>query len=71
MAANPDRTATGLLQVNVVNIQNQFPIENARVSISYKGDPNRVLERLTTNSSGQTEQARLPAQTSAIAWSQG
>lgn len=61
MAANPDRTATGLLQVNVVNIQNQFPIENARVSISYKGDPNRVLERLTTNSSGQTEQARLPA----------
>lgn len=61
MAANPERTSRGLLQINVVNIQNNFPIENARVSISYKGQPESTIERVNTNSSGQTDQVSLPA----------
>ena len=59
MATNPERTSSGLLQINVINIQNNFPIQNARVTISYKGEPDRTVEQLTTNSSGQTEQVRF------------
>lgn len=35
------------------------PISDARVSISYTGDPNSSLEELFTNSSGQTEAIEL------------
>lgn len=61
MATNPERTSSGLLQVNVVNIQNNFPIQNARITISYKGEPDSRLGQLQTNSSGQTSQISLPA----------
>ena len=43
MATNPERTSSGLLQINVINIQNNFPIQNARVTISYKGEPDLSL----------------------------
>ena len=49
----------GLLQVNVVSIINNFPIQNATVHISSASDPGRTLEEITTNSSGQTEQITL------------
>lgn len=61
MPNNTESGYRGLLQVNVVNIQNNFPIQNARVTISYKGDPQSPVEQLQTNSSGQTEQISLPA----------
>ena len=61
MATNPERTSSGLLQINVINIQNNFPIENARITISYKGEPTRPIEQVQTNSSGQTQQVTLPA----------
>lgn len=61
MATNPERTSSGMLQINVINIQNNFPIQNARVTISYKGEPTSAIERLDTNSSGQTETVSLPA----------
>ncbi|MCI8660197.1 MAG: peptidoglycan-binding protein [Lachnospiraceae bacterium] len=54
-------SSQGLLQVNVVNIENNFPIRNATVSISYTGEPDQIVEETTTNSSGQTEQLSLPA----------
>ncbi|MFR5601162.1 MAG: peptidoglycan-binding protein [Lachnospiraceae bacterium] len=54
-------SSRGSLQVNVVSIQNNFPIQNAKVSISYKGDPQNILEQVSTNSSGQTEQVSLAA----------
>ena len=60
-AAAADTPSQGLLQVNVVNIENNFPIRNATVSISYTGSPDSTLEKLTTNSSGQTEQISLSA----------
>ncbi len=61
MASNPERTSRGLLQINVVNIRNNFPIENAKVTISYKGQPQSAIEQVETNSSGQTAQVSLPA----------
>lgn len=52
---------TGILQVNVVSQENNFPVRDAEVSIAYKGDPESTVEQLTTNSSGQTEQVSLAA----------
>lgn len=70
MATNPERTSSGLLQINVINIQNNFPIQNARVTISYKGEPDRPVEQLTTNSSGQTEQVQLRRHLWNTVWNQ-
>ena len=61
MPNNAETGYRGLLQVNVVNIQNHFPIQNARITISYKGDPQSPVEQVVTNSSGQTEQVALSA----------
>lgn len=51
---------TGYLQVNVVNQDNNFPVQGANVSITYSGadQPEDVLE---TNNSGQTEAVSLAA----------
>lgn len=56
-----DNVAQGLLQVNVVSIVNNFPIQNANVRITYKGNPDSTVEEVSTNSSGQTEQVSLDA----------
>lgn len=56
-----DNVDQGLLQINVVSIENNFPIQNANIRISYKGDPNSRVEEVSTNSSGQTEQISLDA----------
>lgn len=61
MATNPERTSSGRLQIHAVNIQTNIPIRNATVTISYKGEPDRIIERLETNSSGQTPLISLPA----------
>ena len=59
-AAQNERVDRGLLQVNVLaNIRNR-PIENARISISYTGEPSRVIEELVTNSEGQSPTIELP-----------
>ena len=59
-AAQNERVDRGLLQVNVLaNIRNR-PIENARISISYTGEPGRVIEELVTNSEGQSPTIELP-----------
>ena len=71
MAANPENTSRGLLQVNTVNIQNNFPIQNARVSLRYREDPGRIIEQVETNSSGQTAQVSLPAPPAALSLEPG
>ena len=48
---NVDR---GRYQVAVVDRLSNRPVENARVKISYTGDPDSVIEELVTNSSGRT-----------------
>lgn len=56
-----ETTATGSLLVNVVSNENNFPIPDAEISVSYTGEPESTLEQLVTNSSGQTEQVSLAA----------
>lgn len=48
----------GSLQVVVLSEDNR-PVENARVQLSYTGAPDNVLEELVTNSSGRTEPVNL------------
>lgn len=60
-ALQQENNATGSLMVDVVSSENNFPIQDAEVSISYKGDPESTVEKLTTNSSGQTETVSLSA----------
>lgn len=52
---------SGFLRVDVNSIQNQFPIEDAVVDVSSQVEPDRILEELRTNRSGQTEEIALPA----------
>ena len=51
----------GKLQINVTSTAGGRPIADARISISYTGVPENILERLTTDSSGQTEVIDLDA----------
>lgn len=57
----PSLVNRGLLQVHVVSIQNNFPIRDARVTIREHGENRQVVEELTTDSSGQTEEVSLSA----------
>ena len=60
-SAQVDNSDTGRLQINVTSTLGLFPIENATVTISYTGIPDVAIERLTTDSSGQTQTIDLPA----------
>lgn len=51
----------GRLQINLVEAGTARPISGANVEISSTGEPDQILERLTTDSSGQTEAIELEA----------
>ena len=51
----------GELQINVTSTASGRPIADARISISYTGVPESTLERVETDSSGQTETLELDA----------
>lgn len=51
----------GELKIHVTTRGSNRPITNARVSISYSGDPNSVVEEVNTDASGMSEQITLPA----------
>lgn len=51
----------GQLQVNVATELGFFPVEDARITLSYTGDPTDTLEELSTDISGQTETVELNA----------
>ena len=52
---------TGQLQVNVVSRGTRIPVDNVTVSISFTGEPNRTLEQIQTDASGQTATIDLDA----------
>lgn len=54
----PDR---GMLGIQVSSSVGMIPVNGARVSISYTGQPQQVLEQLVTDDSGQTENVELAA----------
>ena len=49
----------GRLQINVTSSLGLIPIQDATVTISYTGVPDVTVERLRTDSSGQTQQIEL------------
>lgn len=51
----------GKLQINVTSSLGLIPIPDATVTISYRGTPDTAVEKLTTDSSGQTEAVELVA----------
>lgn len=45
-----------------IQVQSQArPVENARIAISYTGDPEGAIEQVTTDENGQTEELTLAA----------
>ena len=56
-----EMTEKGSLQINVTSSINAFPVAEAEISISYTGVPESTLERIVTDSSGQTESIELNA----------
>ena len=54
----PDK---GRLQINLVPDITAYPIQGARISISYTGIPETPLEQLTTDSSGHDRSCRTTA----------
>lgn len=51
----------GLLSVNVTSDTTNLPIDGAQVQITYNGEPDRILEKTTTNSLGQIQPLSLSA----------
>ena len=60
-SAQTNNTDMGKLQINVTSSLGLIPIQDATITISYTGVPNVTVEKLTTNSSGQSETIDLPA----------
>ncbi|MDD3360102.1 MAG: peptidoglycan-binding protein [Hespellia sp.] len=56
-----NQTDTGRLQISITSEINNFPVQNASISISYTGVPQNVIEEVQTDASGQTEELELGA----------
>ncbi|MCI5597109.1 MAG: carboxypeptidase regulatory-like domain-containing protein [Lachnospiraceae bacterium] len=54
----PDK---GKMRINVVQRGSRIPVENAKVSISYSGDPTQVIEEIQIDANGQSEDLSLAA----------
>ena len=59
--AMQEASEKGKLQINVTSTVDGRPIADASISISYTGVPENTLERVETDSSGQTEMLELDA----------
>ena len=59
--AMQEATEKGELQINVTSTVGGRPVGDARICISYTGVPESTLERVETDSSGQTEVLELDA----------
>lgn len=55
---NVDR---GRLRIQVQSSLQMLPVSDARISISYTGDPSAPIEELETDANGQTEELELAA----------
>ncbi len=53
--------STGQLKIIVTSSLGLIPVEGATVRLSFSGDPDSVLETLTTDNSGQTRAVVIPA----------
>ncbi|NBH13704.1 peptidoglycan-binding protein [Lachnospiraceae bacterium] len=51
----------GTMKIQVTSSIGLIPVENAKVTISYTGDPESALEQISTNAEGQSEVLTLAA----------
>ena len=51
----------GTLQIHLTNASTGIPVKGAKISISYTGGPQQVLEEVDTDDSGNTEKITLDA----------
>ena len=58
--AQTNTQSMGRLRVSLTAQTGYFPVPGATVRISYTGNPDQVIEELTTNESGQTDTIELP-----------
>lgn len=59
--AQTNMSDAGQLQVRVTSSIGFLPVENASIEISYTGDPNSVIEKLSTDKNGVSETIDLDA----------
>ena len=59
--AQMDTQEFGRLEIDVTSAQNGYPLENVTVDISTAENPDKILEEITTDSSGQTKSVELAA----------
>ena len=60
-AMQNDQIDKGGLKVSVVSSNRNRPIANARIEITYTGEPERIVERLITDENGQIPEIELSA----------
>ena len=60
-AMQTDRPDEGRLKIHVTAASGGTPISGARIAVSYTGEPDRQLEEVTTDSSGNTDELELAA----------
>ena len=61
IAYTQNNTDQGELKIQVTARGSNRPITNARIAISYSGDPDSIVEEVNTDASGMSEQITLPA----------
>ena len=61
MPENNSLLDIGQLRISAVSAEGNAPVDDATVEISYTGEPERILEQLKTDSSGNTETIDLAA----------
>ena len=56
-----ENSDSGKLKISLISEENSFPVPDASIQISYTGVPEDTLEEVTTNSSGSTDEIKLPS----------
>ena len=51
----------GQLRISAVSEQGNVPIDNATIEISFTGEPDQILEQITTDNSGNSDTVELGA----------
>ena len=52
---------TGTLRIQLTNRSNGIPVEGAKISVSYTGNPSQIIEEVSSDDSGNTETLTLDA----------
>ena len=60
-AAQTEHVDNGTMKVQVTSTLGLIPVEGARITISYTGDPESTLEQISTDGEGQSEVLTLAA----------